>query len=73
LFISGARDIVLQMIAPDALDVMRRRVPDLRGVEIIEGAGHFVQMERPEAVNRALVHFLDGLEGYAQSLRGHGQ
>jgi pimeloyl-ACP methyl ester carboxylesterase len=65
LFISGARDIVLQMIAPDALDVMRRRVPDLRGVEIIEGAGHFVQMERAEEVNRALLNFLDGLEGYA--------
>jgi pimeloyl-ACP methyl ester carboxylesterase len=58
LFISGAKDIVLQMIAPDALDVMRRRTPDLRGVELIEGAGHFVQMERPEAVNAALLKFL---------------
>jgi pimeloyl-ACP methyl ester carboxylesterase len=61
LFISGARDIVLQMIASDALEVMARRAPDLRGVEIIEGAGHFVQMERPEAVNDRLLKFLNGL------------
>ena len=61
LFIAGAKDIVLQMIAPDALDVMRRRTTDLRGVELIEGAGHFVQMERPEAVNACLLKFLAGL------------
>jgi len=61
LFIAGARDIVLQMIAPDALDIMRRRVPDLRGIELIEQAGHFVQMEQPAATNRALLGFLDSL------------
>lgn len=61
LFISGAQDIVLQMIAPDALDIMRRRVPDLRGVALIEGAGHFVQMERPAQTNDALLTFLEGL------------
>ncbi|OCC25484.1 hypothetical protein MB02_02270 [Croceicoccus estronivorus] len=58
LFISGADDIVLKMIAPDALDIMRRRVPDLRGVALIEGAGHFVQMERPKETTRALLDFL---------------
>lgn len=58
LFIAGAQDIVLQMIAPDALDTQRQRVPDLRGTVLIEGAGHFVQMERPEETNRALLDFL---------------
>jgi len=58
LFIAGAQDIVLQMIAPDALDIQRQRVPDLRGTVLIEGAGHFVQMERPEETNRALLDFL---------------
>lgn len=61
LFIAGARDIVLRMIAPDALDIMRRRAPDLRGIELIEGAGHFVQMERPDSVNAALLRFLASL------------
>lgn len=58
LFIAGKEDIVLKMIAPDALDIQRRRVPDLRGTVLIEGAGHFVQMERPEETNRALLDFL---------------
>jgi len=61
LFIAGAQDIVLRMIAPDALDIMRRRTPDLRGVELIEGAGHFVQMEQPAATNAALLRFLGSL------------
>ncbi len=58
LFISGADDIVLQMIAPDAIDTMKRRVPDLRGVVMISGAGHFVQMEQPEEMNKHLIEFL---------------
>ena len=58
LFISGAQDIVLKMIAPDALEVQKQRVPDLRGTVLIDGAGHFVQMEQPEAANKALLDFL---------------
>lgn len=61
LFISGAQDPVLQMVPPDAIDIMRRRVPDLRDVVIIDRAGHFVQQEQPEAVNAALVKFLRAL------------
>jgi pimeloyl-ACP methyl ester carboxylesterase len=40
---------------------MRFRVPDLRGVELVAEAGHFVQMEQPQAVNRLLLDFLSGL------------
>ena len=61
LFVAGAEDLVLKMIARDALDIMRSRVPDLRGVELVPGAGHFVQMERPEVTNRVLLEFLSGL------------
>jgi len=60
-FIAGADDLVLRMIAPDALDIMRSRVPDLRSVDLVPGSGHFVQMEQPDAVNRALLAFLAGL------------
>jgi pimeloyl-ACP methyl ester carboxylesterase len=62
LFVAGANDLVLKMIASDALDVMRARVPDLRGIELIPGAGHFVQMEQPAATNRALLTFLSSLD-----------
>lgn len=60
LFIAGKQDIVLDMVAPDALEVMRRRTPDLRGIALIEGAGHFVQMEQPAETNRVLLEFLAG-------------
>lgn len=62
LFVSGADDIVLKMIAPDALDIMKSRVPDLRGIHLIPNAGHFVQMEQPEEMNKALIPFFHSVE-----------
>ena len=62
LFIAGADDPVLKMIPPEALDIMKRRVPGLRGIEIVPDAGHFVQQEQPQAVNAAIVKFLDSLK-----------
>ena len=32
--------------------------PQLRGVHLVEGAGHWVQQEQPAAVNRLLIDFL---------------
>ena len=34
---------------------------DLRGMIEVSGAGHWLQQERPEAVNAALLDFLGGL------------
>ena len=34
---------------------------DLRGQLLIEGAGHWIQQQEPEAVNAALIEFLRGL------------
>lgn len=36
-------------------------VTDLRGHVVVPGAGHWLQQERPEAVNEALIKFLTGL------------
>lgn len=58
LFIAGAEDPVLKLIPPNALDIMRRRVPGLRDVVIVPQAGHFVQQEQPAAVNAAILKFL---------------
>ena len=37
------------------------RCVDLRGARLIDGAGHWVQQERPREVNAALLEFLGGL------------
>jgi len=33
-------------------------VPNLRGKVLVQGAGHWIQQERPEEVNAALLAFL---------------
>ena len=40
---------------------MRERVPDLRGLHLIDAAGHFVQQEQAEHFNQALSEFLNSL------------
>jgi pimeloyl-ACP methyl ester carboxylesterase len=57
LFLAGAKDIVLQFEAGWA-EQLDSRIADLRGKVFIEGAGHWVQVERPAAVNTALLNFL---------------
>ncbi|MBX2796887.1 MAG: alpha/beta hydrolase [Myxococcales bacterium] len=62
LFLAGEHDSVLRY-AP-GVDLMQLMAPffdDLRGQVVIPGAGHWVQQERPEAVNQALLAFLEGL------------
>ena len=58
LFLCGEQDPVLQIITPKSLETMPERVRNLRGTHLIANAGHFVQQERPEAVNELLLEFL---------------
>jgi pimeloyl-ACP methyl ester carboxylesterase len=61
-FVAGSLDPVLRFVpGVDPVERMREHVADLRVVRLIEGAGHWVQQERPEAVNAALLEFLRGL------------
>ena len=60
LFIAGDRDGVIAMM-PTGIETMKQHVPNLRGVVILPGAGHWTQQERPDAVNEALIAFLKGL------------
>jgi pimeloyl-ACP methyl ester carboxylesterase len=61
-FIAGSLDPVLRFVpGVDVVDMMRKQMSDLRLVELIEGAGHWVQQERPAEVNAAIVQFLRGL------------
>ena len=62
LFVAGTRDVVISgAMGRTALDALPRTVPGLRRVVMIEGAGHWIQQERPDAVNAALIEFLAGL------------
>ena len=58
LFIDGERDPVRAFMNTDSL---KENVPNLREVVTIEGAGHWVQQERPEEVTKTLIDFLKGL------------
>ncbi|MBA0045733.1 alpha/beta fold hydrolase [Mycobacterium sp. NPDC050853] len=60
-FIAGSADPVLEMLGRDPMTAMADLVPGLRSVLIVEGAGHFVQMEQPGAVNGAMIDFLGAL------------
>jgi len=61
-FIAGQLDPVLAFIpGVDLVEVMRQHVADLRLVRIIDGAGHWIQQERPAEVNAALLEWLTGI------------
>jgi pimeloyl-ACP methyl ester carboxylesterase len=61
-FIAGTREPVLRFVPGlDLIEVMRSQLSDLRDVHLIEGAGHWVQQERPAEVSAALLAFLRGL------------
>jgi pimeloyl-ACP methyl ester carboxylesterase len=59
LFIGGEKDQVLAgRTAADLEALMRPIVPALRKVEVLPGAGHWVQQERADQVNDLLLQFL---------------
>jgi len=61
-FIAGQLDPVLSFVpGVDLVEVMRQHVADLRLVRIIDGAGHWIQQERPNEVNAALLEWLRGI------------
>lgn len=58
-FIGGARDAVRRMIpGVDMYADPGAACTDFRGATIVDGAGHWVQQEAPEATNEALDAFL---------------
>jgi pimeloyl-ACP methyl ester carboxylesterase len=57
-FIAGSKDIVLSFGGGGLLDAMDPWVPNLRGKVLVEGAGHWVQAEKPGPTNEALLGFL---------------
>ena len=59
LFIAGAKDsVVTGLIGAKRITELKRVLPNLRQKLIIDGAGHWVQQERADEVNAALIAFL---------------
>lgn len=56
-FLTGSLDPVKGMFR-NADETMAEVLPDFRGTTEVEGAGHWVQQERPDEVNAALLEFL---------------
>ena len=62
LFIAGEKDTVIRGASADQLTaLMKNALTDLRGVKVFPGAGHWIQQERPEETNAAMLDFLKGL------------
>ncbi len=62
LFIAGSKDVVIRGATAEHLAAMMKPVvPNLRGVTLIPGIGHWVQQESPEETNAAILEFLDHL------------
>lgn len=60
LFVGGSADPVLMFSPPSIMDGW---LTDDRGRVLVEGAGHWVQQEKPDEVNAALVGFVDAVRG----------
>ena len=60
-YVAGAQDWGVYQ-TPGALEAMQNRAcTDMRGVHLIEGAGHWVQQEQPAEVMVHLLTFLEHL------------
>ena len=63
LFVGGSRDDVLNFPGMrKRLEALPQVLPGLRGVHVLEGAGHWLQRERAQEVSRLLLDFLSKLE-----------
>ena len=69
-FISGSADWGIYQ-APGALEAMEARAADWAGTWLVDGAGHWVQQEQPDAVSARLTAFASGHAGTRSGAR-HG-
>ena len=61
LYIAGASDWGSYQ-SPGTLERMQNEAcTDMRGVHMVDGAGHWVQQEQPEETTRLLIEFLRGV------------
>lgn len=59
-FIAGRSDWGIHQVPGDLQTMQQSACSDMRGCHLVDGAGHWVQQEQAQAVNRLLVAFLAG-------------
>jgi pimeloyl-ACP methyl ester carboxylesterase len=59
MYVSGENDLIAAN--PEALQQYPTSLPGIRGVHVLPDAGHWIQQERPDQVNAALIEFLHSL------------
>jgi pimeloyl-ACP methyl ester carboxylesterase len=57
LFVAGTAEWVPYMV-PGSLEKLQSACTQLRGIQFVEGAGHWVQQEQPEEVSRIILQIL---------------
>ena len=72
MFVGGELDFCVGMYQK-LYDMMPKVVPHLMGRHLIAGAGHWVQQEKPEEVNRLLIKFLDATASNRQQEPAHSK
>ena len=70
-FIAGAADWGIYQ-TPGTLEAMEERAADWAGTRLVDGAGHWVQQEQPDAVSGRLLAFASGHGGSRPGAR-HGE
>ena len=58
LYVGGAEDPTVKLGDPEEFAHMQRLVKDLRCMELLPGAGHFIQQESPDELNALLLQFV---------------
>ncbi|MEZ5552951.1 MAG: alpha/beta hydrolase [Pseudomonadales bacterium] len=67
LFIAGDKDIVIGGATQADLEgMMKPVIPELKGVLLIPGIGHWVQQEAPEQTSAAILEFLADLHAHRE-------
>ena len=56
LFIGGGEEAAVKY---GDLELMKKALPNLRNIIVLPGCGHYIQQERTEELNAALIDFLD--------------
>ena len=65
MFIGGKSDWGVYQ-GPGALERMQNTCTQMLGMHLVDGAGHWVQQERPDQVSRLILRFLDDVQGHAE-------
>jgi pimeloyl-ACP methyl ester carboxylesterase len=64
LYVAGDRDFVVSFPGTDQLLAnLKNFVPNLRGIQMLPGCGHWTQQERPNEVSTAIIDFIRSLPG----------